>query len=206
MSEILVFPRSACRLFIQALTREYKQGEAPSGAFWRERAAAEADEGTLQLVPYGLVCDPAGKVWCYRRLGGGEKRLSGRASCGVGGHVEREDGTGNDAAFHAMAQACLLREIHEEIAWPAGESPIQELRPLLWIYDGSSPVGRVHLGLVFRVAWRAPQPPEPARGEAIEALGFQSPEHVAGDPAFESWSRIAAGAWVERAPSKGKRG
>jgi predicted NUDIX family phosphoesterase len=59
---------------------------------WRERAQVEHDETLLQPVAYGVLLNDAGEVWCYQRAGGDE-RVDGRYSCGVGGHVDAQDST-----------------------------------------------------------------------------------------------------------------
>ena len=77
----------------------------------------------------------------HRTDAGGDARLHGKASIGVGGHLNPVD-DGEDALM-----AGLRREWHEELEtdW----EPEFELVGLL--NDDSNPVGAVHLGVVFVV-------------------------------------------------------
>jgi len=65
-------------------------------ASWQSRAQAEHDEAHLQLIPYLLLHDAHQRLWCYQRSGG-DARLHGRCSCGVGGHVDAADAQSGDA-------------------------------------------------------------------------------------------------------------
>lgn len=152
---------------------------------WWPRNQAEQDEAFLQIIPYAILENADGHVWCYRRTGG-DARLADRLSCGVGGHVERMD-EGVDLA--ATVMAALRRELAEELgfAWPDDSV----VRPEGWIYEGLTPVGRVHLGLVFRIAWTGSAEPLPCEGEPLARLGFQHREVILADPRFEHWSHLA---------------
>src|SRR4051794_9770176 len=72
------------------------------------RDQAEHDPTFKQLIPY-LVLRHAGRVFHYRRRGGGESRLASRRSVGIGGHVTDADGPAAGAY-----RAGLLRELREE--------------------------------------------------------------------------------------------
>lgn len=217
-------------------------------ATWLERDQAEHDETHLQLIPYLVLHDAAGHLWCYQRKGG-DTRLQGRCSCGVGGHVDAEDHTNDHAggadeaeiaqtpvdtdpaaaatdgthaqerkpaATHPSSyaddscqrsmdklyspisyqnvlttlQRALLRELAEELRPAAADLADLQLHGL--IYEGHSPVGRVHLGLLYSARWLPTAEPQSPVGEALRALGFRPPTAVATDPAFELWSRLAA--------------
>jgi predicted NUDIX family phosphoesterase len=108
---------------------------ASSGRF-RPRVDAEQDASTKQVIPYLALFD-RGKVFLMRRTrAGADARLHERWSIGVGGHLHPED---------ADPVAGLLREWREEL--DADWAP--ELRPLGLLNDDSTPVGRVHVGLVY---------------------------------------------------------
>lgn len=109
-----------------------------------DRSAAETDPENKQLIPYVVVRD-GGDVFLMRRTdAGGDVRLHGKASIGVGGHLNPVD-DGEDALM-----AGLRREWSEELeaAW----EPEFELIGLL--NDDTNPVGAVHLGIVFGVEAR----------------------------------------------------
>lgn len=109
---------------------------------WEARAVAELEPAWKQLIPYA-VARRGRSVFAMERLAGGaEQRLHGRISVGVGGHIER----GVDAS-RGLAWGGLAQEWHEEVAgWPCDSA-----RFVGFINDDSTPVGAVHLGVVFAV-------------------------------------------------------
>ena len=153
---------------------------------WRERAEVEHDESLLQLIPYVVLRNAAGELWCYARQGG-DARLDGRWSCGVGGHVEEIDAAAN---IRQTLEHTAQREIAEELAIDPGAQPTFNAVALL--YEGHSPIGRVHLGVLFIAEWSAADPPSPPPGEALTAIGFMPAATIAADARFELWSRLAA--------------
>jgi predicted NUDIX family phosphoesterase len=164
----------------------FLQVQAP---LWQIRADVEHNEAYLQPIVYLLLLNPVGQVWCYQRAGG-DARLDGRCSCGIGGHVDHGD-QASDAAFDAehTLQTALLREFTEEIQVTAAD--LQHLRLRGLIYEGLSAVGRVHLGVLYTALWQA-APPQPRAGEKLRGLGFMPLQAVATDLRFELWSRLAA--------------
>lgn len=114
--------------------------------FFVEREWAERQPEFKQVIPYSVVeCD--GKVLLLRRLsGGGEARLRGKLSIGIGGHINPEDlpqesqGRGKRSPIDAGTR----REVEEELAidgrW--------EVRRFGILNDDSNPVGAVHVGVV----------------------------------------------------------
>jgi hypothetical protein len=110
-----------------------------------------------------------------------------RASVGVGGHVDCEDDRG---ALLPTLRAALVRELGEELQ----EFPRQltaGAQPIAWISEADSPVGLVHVGLVFAIPWLMDKPPRPRRGEALEPLGFVDPATVTTAAGYERWSVLA---------------
>ena len=106
-----------------------------------ERAVAEEDPSHKQLIPYVVVRDDNRVFLMHRTDAGGDPRLHGKASIGVGGHLNPVD-EGDDALM-----AGLSREWAEELetAWEP------EFRLIGLLNDDSNPVGSVHLGVVFEV-------------------------------------------------------
>lgn len=105
------------------------------------RPEAEVDPSHKQIIPYVVLCR-GDEVFATRRLKkGGEARLHGLISLGVGGHINPEaDGDGSDVLFRGMN-----REIDEEVYI----TKKGELIPRGMINDDGNEVGRVHLGLFF---------------------------------------------------------
>lgn len=108
------------------------------------RSEAEVEISVLQPISYCVleVGDRDSlKYFCTKRIGNaGDERLSGLYSIGVGGHVE--DGESLTDAFY--------REMKEEVA--VDTEDIFTVKRLGYIYDGSTEVGKVHLGFVFLVS------------------------------------------------------
>lgn len=148
-----------------------------------DRPIAEDDPAHKQLIPYVVVRSGLSVFLMHRTDAGGDPRLHGRASIGVGGHLNPVD-EGEDALM-----AGLRREWDEELVtdW----EPRFELVGLL--NDDTNPVGAVHLGVVFTVE---------AEGRAVavreqEKLvgAFAGADEVAASwGRLETWSRMVADA------------
>ena len=106
-----------------------------------DRPAAEEDPSYKQIIPY-VVLTRKGLVFATRRLNkGGESRLHGKVSIGIGGHINPVDETDR----RSVLMKGLERELDEEVY-------IQrrgELVPQGFINDDGNGVGAVHLGLCF---------------------------------------------------------
>ena len=105
------------------------------------RPEAEADPGHKQLIPYVVVRRDSLIFLMERSTAGGDPRLHGKASIGVGGHLNPVD-HGEDPLMDG-----LRREWSEELV--ADFEPQFRLVGLL--NDDTNPVGAVHLGVVFTV-------------------------------------------------------
>jgi predicted NUDIX family phosphoesterase len=109
---------------------------------FRPRSEVEQDESVKQIIPY--VCIRCGEnyVLLQRTSKQSEARLHNKFSLGIGGHI-------NDAEQSApdLVDAGLQRELSEEISLSEG----YKLTPLGIIYDSTTPVGRVHLGVVYEL-------------------------------------------------------
>ena len=106
-----------------------------------DRPAAEETPSYKQIIPY-VVLTQKGRVFTTRRLNkGGESRLHGKLSIGIGGHINPVDETDR----RSVLMKGLERELEEEVY-------IQhrgELVPQGFINDDGNGVGAVHLGLCF---------------------------------------------------------
>lgn len=155
---------------------------ASSHIVYRNRSEAELDRRYKQLIPYVLViCD--GKILRYRRgKGGGEKRLHGLYSVGVGGHISEEDNGlfSNAVGYHES----MRRELMEEVAIEGAKEAAVAL-----INDDSTDVGYVHFGVVHVLTVTN-------ENVAGSRSGIVAPEFVpiadaVKDAAeYESWSRF----------------
>lgn len=115
-------------------------GRIRERGFFVERRWAERDSSLKQVIPYTLLtCGDL--VYLLRRTAaGGESRLHGKLSVGVGGHINPVDlAPGAD-----VLDAGCRRELEEEVEI---RTPY-ELQAVGAINDDATDVGSVHFGLV----------------------------------------------------------
>jgi predicted NUDIX family phosphoesterase len=161
---------------------ELREAVAHHGRYL-ERSVAEDDPTHKQLIPYVVVRDGARVFLMERTDAGGDARLHGKASIGVGGHLNPVD-QGEDALM-----AGLRREWLEEL--DTDWEPEFELIGLL--NDDTNPVGAVHLGVVFVVDARG-RPLQIREREKLEGAFADAGEVAAAWPRLETWSRLVASA------------
>lgn len=184
---ILAFERKQAEGLLAGTPLPWSPEQALPPTVWRPRAELEHDPNFLQVIPYAVLENPQGQIWAYRRSGG-DNRLKGRCSIGVGGHVDAQDAS---HSFLETIQGALQRELAEELENPPKYFPE---KPLAWIHESETPVGRVHLGLVWILPWTLTEAPKIMPAEALEAIGFIDPASIPGNPDFEIWSQLAVAA------------
>lgn len=139
---------------VALLQQAYRRGR------FVDREQAERTPAWKQWIPYCMLrCgdwspegDPRhrGVLLVQRTRRGGEARLHGSWTIGLGGHIEPVDADRLDRARidpKAFFQAALQRELDEELVLPEAPLPPAELLGL--INDDSTEVGSVHAGLVY---------------------------------------------------------
>jgi predicted NUDIX family phosphoesterase len=153
---------------------------AADGRFM-DRPLAEDDPSFKQLIPYVVVRDGALVYLMERTAAGGDPRLHGKASIGVGGHLNPVD-----EGVDPLADG-LRREWSEELV--ADWEPAFRLVGLL--NDDTNPVGSVHLGVVFEVdaAGRGIEVRE--RDKLTGRFATLAEVRAAWDR-METWSRLVA--------------
>lgn len=109
-------------------------------AFFIDRDIAENDETLRQLIPYVLIRQQGKFLLLRRTKKQQERRLHGKLSLGVGGHINLNDGSTPWQAFLKGME----REIHEEV-----NVEVLQLSYMGLLNDTSSPVSKVHVGLVY---------------------------------------------------------
>ncbi len=126
-----------------------------------DRDLAEEDPSFKQLIPYCLVTRDDSLLVVERKAAQSERRLHGKLSVGLGGHINPEDILGSNSAGGGDETAeiegvspragavgrALERELSEELYLPEDGSKPPHLVGL--INDDTNPVGAVHVGLVF---------------------------------------------------------
>ncbi|MBI4277400.1 MAG: phosphoesterase [Armatimonadetes bacterium] len=184
--QVLVVPRGRLltRGPVHGLSREgldgYLAAIAAHGTF-RDRGEVEHDPSWKQIIPY-LVIRCGDSVFLFQRTAaGGEARLHGRHSIGVGGHINRVDVEGASDPVDAGLRRELEEELEVTSAWSA--------RLIGVLNDDLEPVGQVHFGLVFLVETDAPdvrvRESHTLRGEFVPIASL-----VEYAPRMESWSRL----------------
>lgn len=114
----------------------------------KRRGDMEENPNYKQLIGYAVVKDRETKeILVYTRLtGGGEARLHGKASVGVGGHMNMVD----NKTIDEVIKINISRELEEEIG-VSFENNLDDLDCIGLINDDSNEVGKVHVGLVYQV-------------------------------------------------------
>lgn len=148
------------------------------------RSSAEDDPSWKQIIPYVLIRKGGRFLHYVRGKGSGEKRLVAMGSIGIGGHINPRDENLFLPALGFYEEA-LQRELHEELEMDGHF----DARVVALLNDDSTPVGRVHLG-VIHVCDLTDE--NVSRGEAcITELQFLTPSELAGRrEQLETWSQI----------------
>ncbi len=196
MPRTTIFPDGAWHgLVTTGLERLLRTVRAASE--YQPRRNVEDDPSLQQIIPYCVVHHPHDDTYLItRRLRrSSERRLHHLFSLGIGGHVNPQDGESGDPV-----EGGLRREWGEEIrcASPATARLVAALN------DDSSPVSRVHLGLVFLV--------EPTLG----FVDVREVEKLEGDCmtlaamrrhylSMESWSQLVFDDLVDGASARAAR-
>jgi predicted NUDIX family phosphoesterase len=156
----------------------------PAHMQFRPRSQVEEDPSFKQLIPYCILQVGTGaerQIFQYTRGSGqGEKRLHAKRSIGIGGHISREDAAGDD-----LYRCGMQRELNEEMVI---ETELSE-QIIGFIYDDSSPVGRVHLGVVHLLQLAAAN--ARARESELTDSGFSAIDELFSHrDHFETWSQL----------------
>lgn len=153
---------------------------------FRPRPEMEEDPSYRQIIPY-VVLTRGDEVLVLRRLKkGGEKRLHGLLSIGVGGHINPVDEAGRGETL----MRGLRREVDEEVEVEHELS----LEPVGVINEETNEVGSVHLGFMFRMEVEGEA--SVRETEKLEGLWVKKTELAALREQMEGWSKIAMEAIV----------
>lgn len=147
------------------------------------RDEAETNESFKQFIPYCVV-KTGQKIFIYQRNNkGGEKRLTGFRSLGIGGHIKYEDGKDNHQCYFRG----LARELKEELGLEK-HHVMDEIGG--FIYDNSNLVGRVHIGIIHILTlWNPNQ--ELHIEDTMDNWSFETNDILEKSTSdFENWSQI----------------
>jgi len=155
-----------------------------------DRAEAEEDESFRQIIPY-VVLRSRGRIFSYARTArGGERRLHGRRSIGVGGHVNPADLPGGLAGLAAAPEPGLIAAARRELAEETVLAARAELGWLGFIRDDAAPVARVHFGVVFAAELADELAGLSDEGKMAEARFVGLAELLRDRESYEGWSRL----------------
>jgi len=116
---------------------------------FRPRKEVEEDPTEPQIIPYVVFRHEDRYFLTHRLRRSSERRLRHLYSLGVGGHINPEDVAGAADPIDAG----LRREWEEEVVYSGGF----QYRLIGAINDQTTPVGRVHVGLIFLVDGDQPE-------------------------------------------------
>lgn len=143
------------------------------------RTEAEERPDYKQIIPY-VILTRGDEVFVTARLNkGGESRLHGKISIGIGGHINPTDSADD------LLMSGLWREIHEEVS-------IKEHGDLIscgFINDDSNSVGSVHLGACFKLEVNGDV--FVRETEKLEGMWMTVPELRNNYERMETWTQIA---------------
>jgi len=152
--------------------------------FFHTRYACETDEEVLQIIPYIIIIGPNDTVFSYVRAENmvdfGEKRLFGKRSIGVGGHIQKKD-------YRDYTLNCLFRELNEEVV---SDGKFDRPKLIGTILAKDNPVDRVHFGMVYVInTEKDVRPKDPALKVGSFTLISELMKNV-GAENWETWSRL----------------
>ena len=158
--------------------------------FYHQRGDAEERPDLKQPIAYCIIAHKESrKVFAYQRSSKtgeySEKRLMGKWSWGIGGHIDKIDADGTDPIHSSM-----LREVEEEIHISHHDEPIV----LGYINDDRSDVGQVHFGILF-LLWTTDdgvrQNDKEIAWGGYKSLGELEAISTDRETEVETWSEIA---------------
>ncbi|WP_150131844.1 NUDIX domain-containing protein [Sphingomonas carotinifaciens] len=164
-----------------------------AGVWFGPRRVLEEREDYRQIIPY-IVLRIGDRIVRYTRTpAGGETRLHGRMSIGLGGHVDLVDSKASGDSFQLLGtvEQAAERELQEEL----GEVTCERRRWVGLLVDNETAVGRVHIGLIgiWDIGGLPDREAEDAVGE-VELVSLSELQKNAG--MLETWSAMLL-PWLE---------
>lgn len=146
-----------------------------------ERQKAEYNYNYKQVIPYILINFGGDFLLLKRTKKQTEKRLHDKYSLGIGGHINPSVSD----KYENIIMEGLYKELNEEISCP----DLNEFDFKGILYDDSTSVSKVHLGLVFVAVLNTPdfRILEPHKMTASWVERGRLGDYYDG---FESWSKI----------------
>ncbi len=184
--EVLIVPRAA--LFSRVSVHGFVTRDVDAfldviahHSTFRPRAQVEEDVSLKQIIPYMLVRYQTQLFLFQRSSAGGEARLHGKYSIGVGGHINRGDVEGAANVVAEGLRRELEEELHVDTPWRA--------RLVGVLNDERNPVSQVHFGLVHVVEVERPAV-RVREAESLSGRLADAQEVRALRDRMESWSQL----------------
>ena len=151
----------------------------------KRRGDMEEDQNYKQLIGYVLLKDiTTGEVLVYKRLvGGGEARLHGKASVGIGGHMNEVEGK----TIFEMLKINAARELNEEVG-VSEEDALNNLHFIGLINDDKTEVGQVHIGVVYEC--KVDKQLVEVREDDTLVIKWMTGEEAKAEENYETWSEF----------------
>jgi predicted NUDIX family phosphoesterase len=173
--------------FLPASEREAFAWLHRAGLWIGPRDALEEMPAYRQIIPYVALRVGDRYVKYARMPAGGEPRLHGRISIGLGGHVDLSDVVvrANSVDLAATLGHSVEREVREELNGVSCDSKTW----LGLLVDNESSVGRVHLGVV--AVWTLNEAPTGSSEAAIGSIALATIDELrAEQKRLETWSAL----------------
>lgn len=150
----------------------------------KRRGDMEEDNTYKQLITYAVIVDKETEdVLIYERLqAGGEKRLNGSLSIGVGGHTNEIRELNN---IEEMLKENALRELNEELHLGEKVNP----KIIGFVNNDADEVGEVHFGVVYGVEVSSKDKVS-CRETDVLAIGWATREELKTKDNLEAWSKL----------------
>jgi len=151
----------------------------------KRRGDMEEDPDYKQLIGYVLLKDVnTNEVLVYKRLvGGGEARLHGKASVGIGGHMNEVEGK----TIFEMLKINAARELNEEVG-VSEEEALNNLHFIGLINDDKTEVGQVHVGVVYEC--KVDKQRVEVKEDDTLVIKWMTGEEAKAEENYETWSEF----------------
>ena len=151
----------------------------------KRRGDMEEDSSYKQLIGYVLLKDAnTNEVLVYKRLvGGGEARLHGKASVGIGGHMNEVEGK----TIFEMLKINAARELNEEVG-VSEEEALNNLHFIGLINDDKTEVGQVHVAVVYEC--KVDKSKVEVKEDDTLVIKWMTADEAKAEENYETWSEF----------------
>jgi len=130
------------------------------------KANVETNPSLQQVIMYGYGQRGDGRFLLYQRAGGNnykEKRLAGKVSVGIGGHMEQADINLAQSLYRELDEEAQVFIDNEPVSFTSDQGKLNlplmkkylRISPIGFIKDERDAVGKVHFGVVCRIVPKA---------------------------------------------------